>query len=145
MILRCTDFNVDTECCDTCSVTPEDLTVVYPRSLTVRTAPDQSMGIKAFVCCHHIHDAKAKDRVWWLDHYLHRHLTRYTVREVNELLAAVNSPNYWKVWGDVHSRSRDREIRSIVAKRQPRLIISACPGCGMVWNDVVCNNCGFAS
>jgi hypothetical protein len=138
-ILTCTEIEAQHPCCPGCLLKTDDRTMVYPAGLY--SGPDQSMGIKAFVCCHHIHYARGLTRAWWLTKMM-RLNKRYTEQDIVKLVSVVdNELLYYKVWGSLHETVRARETTT-KAVAKPRTRSSNCPDCSSEWNQIVCNNCG---
>jgi len=140
-ILTCSEIDAQHSCCPGCGLKPEDKTMVYPRALFGDNAPDQAMGIKAFVCCSHIHYARGLARAWWLTKMM-RLNKRYTEQDIVKLVSVVDSRDlFYKVWGSLHEtvRAREKTTKTVV---KPRTRNSNCPDCSSAWNQIVCNNCG---
>ncbi len=142
VVLQCSDFGPTGPCCADCRATPVLKTVVYPKSGMVKGAPDLGMGIRAHICCNHIHQAQRKTRTWWYEKYL-RGTGRFTENEIQKGLLAVDGMNFYRVFGEIHEEARNREMKGIKIKT---VLVkkTGCPKCGGDWNDVVCETCGFA-
>lgn len=137
-ILTCSEIGAHGECCPGCRLKQLDMTIVYPAGLY--SGPDQSMGIKAAVCCHHIHYARGLTRGWWLTQLMRRLPNRYRERDIIQLVSVVDSKDlYYKTWAKVHEGVQARE------KSEPKSVrrgVSSCPSCGTLWDQTVCNACG---
>jgi hypothetical protein len=135
LVLKCSDLGVTSSCCEECIAHPSNRTPIYPVSLFGR-GPDYGMGIRAEVCCNHIHRAKVKLRSWWLEQYLRRN-ERFNEGDIQRALGATPE-TFYRVWGEIHLKSRT-DMPAVAQKRKAHI----CPNCERQWDEVVCQNCGY--
>ena len=147
MVLRCSELpGLKTPCCADCRATESLKTVVYPTGPTYLDKPDLGMGIRALVCCNHIHVAQRLPRNWWYERYL-RDSKRFTESEIQQALRA-SPKDHFQVYGQIHADARLREQGKIVT--QPKRLVTQrtgfkkCPECGSNWHGTICDNCGFS-
>jgi hypothetical protein len=148
MILKCSDFESLSAldlCCLECKAAPELKTTVYPRSGIVPKAPDLGMGIRAEVCCRHIHIAQKAKREWWYEKYLRGSGRLFLESEIQRALSVTYGDKFYQVFGEIHQAARAREQGRLVKQplKTQRTGLKKCPDCGSNWNEIVCETCGF--
>jgi len=133
-ILKCNAFDGG-KCCSGCHETNELINVTphAPDSTLERKSLDWSMGIQGLVCCGKYEFVRSLSREHWIARIAA--IENWSEQQIREYM----TQGSWHKLFD-----RPKQVTKVEVKIKPKIYkTTKCPNCNSVWNEQVCEDCGW--